>query len=113
MILYGIFAMAALVAVLLAVIVSQWSYQRSLRASIVAMHKRVSSAEMALVSLQRIHADLKKLDGVQYAQNKQASSAEHLAKRADFDHDWLSTGGDRVSTDATGAGADAADFAQN
>lgn len=113
MTLYVILAVAAVVAFLSAIIVAQWHYQRGLRASIVAMHKRASSAEMALASLQGVDRNLNDLDKVQHAQTLQASSAEHLAKRADFESDWLSETGSGVSVGAHDGGTNATDSAED
>ncbi len=106
-------SIAGVVAFLLAVIVMQWSYQRSMRNTIITLHKRASSAEMSLASMQRTHGNLLELEKVQHAQNLQASMPEHLSRRADFESDWLPTGRDHLPANAQNTGTDAADFTES
>jgi len=111
---YGLVASAVLVVFLLAVIRSQISYQQSLRESIIALHKRASSAEMALAAMQQVQTNLTALEQTQHEQNLQAVEPGHLSRRADFESGWLSDGAvDRISTGAKASGTDASDVAQD
>lgn len=81
----GLWIVLSLVSVVLFLVLRNQSLQRQVRDQ--AM--RADEAEASLAAMKRINDKMGKLEEVQREQTIEAGRPEHLAKRADFESEWL------------------------
>ncbi len=81
----GLWMVLSLLSVVLFLVLRTQALQRQLRDQTM----RADEAERALAAMKRINDKVSKLDEVQREQSIEAGRPEHLAKRADFESEWL------------------------